>query len=68
MKSDDYVKFLTEQFVKYMNQPRNERKQRRASRKQHRGPMLNEWFGLIPAAMAHTFHRLKKIPKARSRK
>jgi hypothetical protein len=54
MKSDDYVKYLTEQFVHYMNQPKDFRKQVRAEKKQSKAPVRNELFGLLPDAISHT--------------
>ncbi|MGV3488840.1 MAG: YqzE family protein [Tuberibacillus sp.] len=66
MKSDDYVKWLTEQFVQYMNQPRNVRKDKRELRKKQRNPIKNEMFGLIPNAISHYAKQLKNtrvIPK-----
>ncbi|WP_051263210.1 YqzE family protein [Tuberibacillus calidus] len=52
MKSDDYVRWLTEQFVLYMNQPKAVRKDRRQMRKSQRYPIKNEMFGLIPNALS----------------
>ena len=60
MKSDDYVKWLTEQFVIYMNQPRDVRKNLRQTRKQQKKPIKNEMFGLIPNALSYYANRLKK--------
>ena len=65
MKSDDYVKWLTEQFVIYMNQPRTVRKDKREMRKKQRNPIKNEMFGLIPNAMSYyakQFKNIKGIP------
>ena len=59
MKSDDYVKWLTEQFVIYMNQPRDVRKNLRQTRKQQKKPIKNEMFGLIPNALSYYANRLK---------
>ncbi len=60
MKSDDYVKYLTEQFVHYMNQPRDFRKQVRAERKQYKSSMSRQLFGLLPDAFSHTFGRVRR--------
>jgi hypothetical protein len=59
MKSDDYVKWLTEQFVIYMNQPPSVRKDRRESRKRQRNPIKNEMFGLVPNALSYYVNQLK---------
>lgn len=51
MKSDEYVKFLTEQFVRYMETPRAERRENRLRQKAARPPMRNQLFGQIPDAI-----------------
>lgn len=53
MKSDDYVKFLTEQFVHYMETPRADRKTVRIEKRQSRPPKRNLWFGLVPNAIEY---------------
>lgn len=58
MKSDDYVKYLTEQFVHYMNQPRDFRKQLRQERKQYKSSIMQELFGLVPSAFSQSIHRM----------
>lgn len=74
MKSDDYVKYLTEQFVHYMNQPRDFRKQARAERKQYKRSVLQELFGLVPNAFSFSVgkmvHPLKRsrLPFLKSQK
>nr|WP_077615675.1 YqzE family protein [Caenibacillus caldisaponilyticus] len=60
MKSDDYVKFLTEQFVRYMNQPKSERKRRREAKRKSRTAFRNEMFGLLPNALGHYANRIKR--------
>ncbi|MFC7394260.1 YqzE family protein [Scopulibacillus cellulosilyticus] len=68
MKSNDYVKFLTEQFVQYMEQPRTVRKNMRQERRQYRKPLKNELFGLIPNACSHYFQSAKnRIAKNRKK-
>ncbi|WP_096434687.1 YqzE family protein [Alteribacter populi] len=48
MKTNDYVKFVTQQFVEYVDQPKGERQKMRQKKKEARPPMLHRWFGLIP--------------------
>lgn len=43
MSSDDYVQYLTERFVRYLDTPRDERKQRRKERRT--GRWDRHWFG-----------------------
>lgn len=47
-KSDEYVKFVTQQFITYMETPREERKQ---TRKARREPWLTRWFGWGPMSI-----------------
>jgi hypothetical protein len=51
LKSDEYVRFLTEQFVRYMETPRAERKKVRMEQKAARPPFRNQLFGQIPDAI-----------------
>ena len=46
MASHDYVRFLTERLVQYIDTPRAERKRRRKERQ--RDPWDRRWFGDIP--------------------
>ncbi len=50
-KGDEYVKFVTERFVNYMETPREERKQIRTSAKARREPWLTRWFGYGPMSI-----------------
>jgi hypothetical protein len=51
MKTNDYVKYVTQTFVKYMDQPRDERKKQKESRRDEKEPFLFKWFGIIPYAL-----------------
>ncbi|CAH0345716.1 YqzE family protein [Bacillus sp. CECT 9360] len=57
MKTNDYIKFLTQQFVKYMAVPKDVRKQRREKKKKMRKPFVSNWFGLMPFALTMLFKR-----------
>lgn len=48
MKSNDYVKYITQTVVKYIDQPKDERKKYRMEKKDYREPFVSKWFGLIP--------------------
>ncbi|RDW19187.1 YqzE family protein [Oceanobacillus arenosus] len=50
MKSNEYVKFMTQQIVSYMELPAEERKKRKL---EHKQPTLyaNRWFGVLPFAL-----------------
>lgn len=47
MKSNDYVKFLTQTVVKYIDQPKDERKRHRIEKKDMKEPFLFRWFGMF---------------------
>ncbi|MFW2109487.1 YqzE family protein [Bacillus spizizenii] len=48
MKTNDYVKYMTQQFVKYIDTPRDERKERKEVRKETKTPTSQHWFGILP--------------------
>lgn len=50
-KSDEYVKFMAEKFIAYVETPREERKQTHASAKLRREPWLTRWFGWGPMSI-----------------
>ncbi|WP_281886217.1 YqzE family protein [Paenibacillus sp. YYML68] len=47
-KSDELVKYMTERFVKYIDTPKDVRRQVRLDRKVLREPWEYRWFGMIP--------------------
>ncbi|KOO43941.1 YqzE family protein [Priestia koreensis] len=51
--TNDYVKFVTQQLVRYMDQPKEERVQKRIEKKeaqqQMQDPLANRWFGVLPS-------------------
>nr|WP_235788550.1 YqzE family protein [Salipaludibacillus sp. CUR1] len=57
VKTNDYVKFMTEQFVSYVDQPAEERKARREKKKQYRPPVSYRLFGMIPFAVELFFNK-----------
>lgn len=48
MKTNDYVKYLTKEFVQYIDQPKDERKKLKQEKKDNRADFLYRWFGIIP--------------------
>ncbi|AGA24193.1 Hypothetical protein YqzE [Bacillus subtilis subsp. subtilis str. BSP1] len=48
MKTNDYVKYMTQQFVKYIDTPRDERKERKEVRKETKTPVSQQLFGILP--------------------
>ncbi|GMB07647.1 YqzE family protein [Thermolongibacillus altinsuensis] len=57
MSTNDYVKYMTEQFVRYMDQPKEERRKLREQKRQEKPPFLNRWFGMLPLAISMLFKR-----------
>ncbi|ANY70034.1 YqzE family protein [Paenibacillus algorifonticola] len=48
---DDLIKYVTVQVVEYMEKPKGERKQMKASAKAIREPWLTRWFGWGPVSL-----------------
>lgn len=48
MSTNSYLKFLTEEFVKYLNSPKENRKEKKMEEKD---PLLNRWFGVLPFSL-----------------
>ncbi|WP_084278794.1 YqzE family protein [Anoxybacteroides tepidamans] len=57
MSTNDYVKYVTQQFVRYMDEPKEERKKRREARKQEKPPLLYHLFGMVPFSLKLLFRR-----------
>jgi hypothetical protein len=51
MSSNEYVKYLTQRIVKYMDTPKIERK----ATKPHKEHWVNRWFGMIPMSLKMMF-------------
>lgn len=60
MKTNDYVKYLTQQFVQHYNVPKAERKENRQLRKEEKYSPVSTWFGILPMAIAMFFKKLKR--------
>jgi YqzE-like protein len=48
MKTNDYVKYMTQTIVKYADQPRDERRRLRTERKETKASFWYRWFGILP--------------------
>ncbi|MCT8138675.1 YqzE family protein [Anaerobacillus sp. CMMVII] len=59
MKTNDYVKYVTQQFVSYVDTPSEKRKAMKEERKANKDPFAYRYFGLIPYALAQLFKRSK---------
>lgn len=49
-KSDDLVKYITQQVVTYIDTPRDVRQQAKAMHKEQREHWQTRWFGMMPLA------------------
>ena len=52
MKTNDYVRFITQEMVKRMDQPRDILEEEKARKKQEREPRASKWFGMIPMSIS----------------
>ncbi|MFY4776296.1 YqzE family protein [Metabacillus sp. RGM 3146] len=60
MSTNDYVKYLTQQVVKYMDTPKEERKQQKRKRKDEKSPLMSKWFGVLPFGFILLFKNRRK--------
>nr|WP_295974276.1 YqzE family protein [uncultured Bacillus sp.] len=63
MKTNDYVKYITQTFVQYIDQPRDERKKLRQEKKEHRADFIYRWFGIVPYVFMLQLRERKKLKK-----
>lgn len=64
MSSNDYIQYLTKQFVRYLDTPREERRQRRETKEQERWERL--WFGDLAFGVQMVWRRWKERRKRKS--
>lgn len=50
LSNNDYVKYMTQRIVKYMDTPKDQRKKQKEERKQQDIAYSNKWFGVLPFA------------------
>jgi hypothetical protein len=60
MSTNDYVKFVTQQFVAYMDRPKSDRQQKREQRKREREPFLVRWFGILPLCITLYYNKIRQ--------
>ncbi|WP_373892758.1 YqzE family protein [Virgibacillus natechei] len=51
ISGNDYVKFMTEQVVTYIDLPSEERKKRKVEQKNPPATYSNRWLGILPFAL-----------------
>ena len=62
MSTNDYVRFVTQQFVSYMDAPKEDRKQKKEQRRAEKEPFMNKWFGVMPLSLCFV------LPKCKSKR
>lgn len=60
MSGEDYIKYLTKEFVAYVDLPAEEKKKRKISKTKTQPFYSNRWFGLLPYAFKSFLQRVKK--------
>ncbi|MCZ8517973.1 MULTISPECIES: YqzE family protein [Paenibacillus] len=59
-KGDELVKYLTVQVVKYIETPKEVRRQKRAGRREAREHWQYRWFGMLPLALSMWLRPLRE--------
>nr|WP_071460111.1 YqzE family protein [Bacillus mediterraneensis] len=57
MKTNEYIKYLTETAVKYLDQPKDRRKESKKKHKDAKLPFLYRWFGPAPILIIERFRK-----------
>jgi hypothetical protein len=52
MKTNDYIKYMTQEFVKYIDQPVDIRRKIKEEKKLNKEPFLSKWFGVLPLSVS----------------
>jgi hypothetical protein len=60
MSTNDYVKFVTQQIVSYIDQPKDQRKQQKSEKRGTKQPLSYRYFGMIPLAISLFIKKKKK--------
>nr|WP_245347742.1 YqzE family protein [Oceanobacillus polygoni] len=57
MSGNDYLKFMTEQVVSYLDLPSEERKKRKEAHKQQDSFYATRWLGMLPFTLKIMFQK-----------
>lgn len=60
MKTNDYVKYMTQTIVKYVDQPKDERMRLRTERKETKASFWYRWFGILPYVLYFEVKKRRK--------
>ncbi|UKS23937.1 YqzE family protein [Paenibacillus sp. HWE-109] len=58
-KSDELVKYITQQVVTYIDTPKDVRQQAKAINKEQREDWQTRWFGMLPLAARMMLEQVK---------
>ncbi|MGA8941898.1 MAG: YqzE family protein [Thermoactinomyces sp.] len=58
MSFEEWITYMLQRFVRYVETPRSERKKLKQSRKE---PWSIRWFGLVPFSMKMAFSRQRRL-------
>ncbi|MFD0695898.1 YqzE family protein [Paenibacillus sp. GCM10027628] len=58
-KSDELVKYITQQVITYIETPKDVRKQTKANMKEQRESWQTRWFGMLPLATRMLIEQVK---------
>ncbi|MCL6573683.1 MAG: YqzE family protein [Bacillus sp. (in: Bacteria)] len=64
MKTNEYVKYMTQTIVKYADQPKDERKRLRTARKEAKAAFWYRWFGILPYVLYAEMKKKRKIKRS----
>ncbi|MCM3730666.1 YqzE family protein [Fictibacillus nanhaiensis] len=56
----DVVKYLTQKIVKYLDEPKAVRKERKLTKKNEKEPLLTYLFGVLPMGLGLAFRKKRK--------
>ncbi|MGV2938255.1 YqzE family protein [Mesobacillus sp. LC4] len=59
MKTNDYVKYLTQTVVKYIDQPKEERQKMKQAKKEAEATFMFRWFGILPFMLMSSIKKKK---------
>ncbi len=63
LKTNEYVKYVTQQIVTYVDTPTEKKKQTKQEKKDTRLPFMYRMFGLLPLALAVSIKKNEKKRK-----
>lgn len=66
MKTNDYVKYMTQTIVKYADQPKEERKRLRLEKKENKASLWYRLFGILPYILYIEVQKRRKTERKRS--